>query len=418
MGFLTKIRASVDVFAFLCRSFAALAIVLAFWPNRLAYAEPAAGPRAEIVGARIGADRRAIATIKLSDAKGQPLDLDNLDSDSVKFTIAVIRAVKSGETSYHNYILTRVTGNEFVHKGETRKPALTATLQPDFDRGGVFTRVRPGIFTYTFKTALPADYDRRATHVIGGEFTREKGKFVANPLFEFVPSGAKVKMQRDVVETASCNNCHDPLKYHGGTRREAGYCALCHTPQLTDPETGESLEFKVFVHKIHRGKLLPSVREGKFFLLSGRTNASPIFPRFATRRHCRVTAYCSGCHGLSGKGDGPAAKTLPVKPADHTRIEMNKYTDQYLVEIISKGGAGVGKSSQMPAWGAVFKEPQVKEIVAYVRALSNGKKETAQVRGAQSNKALERFGQQAWLLTNLFFRNRAGAGELKVQHPQ
>lgn len=29
--------------------------------------------------------------------------------------------------------------------------------------------------------------------------------------------------------------------------------------------------------------------------------------------------YCTGCHGISGKGDGPAAKTLPVKPADHTR---------------------------------------------------------------------------------------------------
>jgi mono/diheme cytochrome c family protein len=95
-------------------------------------------------------------------------------------------------------------------------------------------------------------------------------------------------------------------------------------------------------------------------------------------------AYCSGCHGLSGKGDGPAAKTLPVKPADHTRIEMNQYTDQYLIEIISKGGVGVGRSAQMPAWGAVLKEPQVKEIVAYVRALSNGKKETAQASGAQS----------------------------------
>jgi mono/diheme cytochrome c family protein len=95
-------------------------------------------------------------------------------------------------------------------------------------------------------------------------------------------------------------------------------------------------------------------------------------------------AYCSGCHGLSGKGDGPAAKTLPVKPADHTRIEMNQYTDQYLIEIISKGGASVGRSPQMPAWGAVLKEPQVKEIVAYVRALSNGKKETGQTSGAQA----------------------------------
>ena len=29
-------------------------------------------------------------------------------------------------------------------------------------------------------------------------------------------------------------------------------------------------------------------------------------------------SYCTGCHGASGKGDGPAGKTLPVKPADHT----------------------------------------------------------------------------------------------------
>ena len=34
--------------------------------------------------------------------------------------------------------------------------------------------------------------------------------------------------------------------------------------------------------------------------------------------------------------------------------------------------------------GAVLKEPQVKEIVAYVRALSSGKKETAQASGAQN----------------------------------
>jgi len=86
-------------------------------------------------------------------------------------------------------------------------------------------------------------------------------------------------------------------------------------------------------------------------------------------------AYCVGCHGASGKGNGPAAKTLPVKLADHTRAEMNKHSDEYLADIISKGGASVGKSAQMPAWGAVIKEPQVKEIVVYIRTLSNGKKE-------------------------------------------
>ncbi len=47
--------------------------------------------------------------------------------------------------------------------------------------------------------------------------------------------------------------------------------------------------------------------------------------------------YCTGCHGSSGRGDGPAAKTLPVRPADHTRVEMKKHSDQYLFDIISQG---------------------------------------------------------------------------------
>jgi len=94
--------------------------------------------------------------------------------------------------------------------------------------------------------------------------------------------------------------------------------------------------------------------------------------------------YCTGCHGSSGRGDGPAAKTLPVRPADHTRVEMNKHTDQYLFDIISKGGARVGKSAQMPAWGALIKEPQILEIVGYIRGLSRPVEEIAQrVRSAR-----------------------------------
>ena len=94
--------------------------------------------------------------------------------------------------------------------------------------------------------------------------------------------------------------------------------------------------------------------------------------------------YCTGCHGSSGKGDGPAGKTLPVKPADHTRAEMSKYTDQYLFDIISRGGASVGKSGQMPAWGAVIKEQQILEIVGYIRGLSRQAEDSPQrIRGTK-----------------------------------
>ena len=81
--------------------------------------------------------------------------------------------------------------------------------------------------------------------------------------------------------------------------------------------------------------------------------------------------YCSGCHGSSGKGNGPAAKLLPVKPAAHTRgAVMNQLTDHFLFQVISQGGKKAGKSPEMPAWGAVLKAGQIEDIIAYIRILA------------------------------------------------
>ena len=81
--------------------------------------------------------------------------------------------------------------------------------------------------------------------------------------------------------------------------------------------------------------------------------------------------YCSNCHGVSGKGDGLAAKSLPVKPADHTDGKfMSQLSDKYLHDIISKGGSGVGKSPFMPAWGSLLKDQQIHDLTSYMRSLS------------------------------------------------
>ena len=80
---------------------------------------------------------------------------------------------------------------------------------------------------------------------------------------------------------------------------------------------------------------------------------------------------CVSCHGENGKGDGIAAQSLPAKPADHTNGSvMNPLTDQWLFEVISKGGGAVGKSSFMPAWGGALDEKQVRDIIAYIRTLA------------------------------------------------
>lgn len=83
------------------------------------------------------------------------------------------------------------------------------------------------------------------------------------------------------------------------------------------------------------------------------------------------TTYCVSCHGEKGKGDGVAAGSLPVKPKDHTNgAVMNQMTDQFLADVISKGGGAIGKSSFMPAWGASVNEKQIRDIVAYIRSLA------------------------------------------------
>ena len=82
--------------------------------------------------------------------------------------------------------------------------------------------------------------------------------------------------------------------------------------------------------------------------------------------------YCTSCHGEKGKGDGMAAQSLPVRPADHTNgAVMNQFSDKFLVDLISKGGSAVGKSSFMPAWGSSFNEKQIRDIVAYLRTIAN-----------------------------------------------
>ncbi|HYJ17130.1 MAG TPA: c-type cytochrome [Candidatus Limnocylindria bacterium] len=82
-------------------------------------------------------------------------------------------------------------------------------------------------------------------------------------------------------------------------------------------------------------------------------------------------SYCSTCHGDKGKGDGMAAKSLPAKPTDHTNgAIMNQMNDKFLLDIISKGGSAVGKSSFMPAWGNALDEKQIRDVMAFIRTLA------------------------------------------------
>ncbi len=80
--------------------------------------------------------------------------------------------------------------------------------------------------------------------------------------------------------------------------------------------------------------------------------------------------YCASCHGASGKGDGTGAAALHPKPKDLTAPGYVKgLKDDYLQDLITKGGPAVGKSPLMPPLGSALKDDGVKNVIAYVRSL-------------------------------------------------
>jgi hypothetical protein len=52
-----------------------------------------------------------------------------------------------------------------------------------------------------------------------------------------------------MIKTSSCNQCHDQLAAHGGSQRVVELGILCHTPQTTNPNTGNAVDFKVSISK-------------------------------------------------------------------------------------------------------------------------------------------------------------------------
>jgi mono/diheme cytochrome c family protein len=85
----------------------------------------------------------------------------------------------------------------------------------------------------------------------------------------------------------------------------------------------------------------------------------------------KYDANCVGCHGATGKGDGPAAAALNPKPGDFTNGKaMKALSDKFLFDIIKDGGAAVKKAPIMPGSGKKFNDQEISDIVAYIRSLA------------------------------------------------
>jgi mono/diheme cytochrome c family protein len=74
-------------------------------------------------------------------------------------------------------------------------------------------------------------------------------------------------------------------------------------------------------------------------------------------------ANCAPCHGMNGKGDGPAAAGLNPKPINFHSAYVKHMTPDYMFWRVNTGYPG----SAMPAWKGLLSPDQIWEVIAYER---------------------------------------------------
>jgi mono/diheme cytochrome c family protein len=91
---------------------------------------------------------------------------------------------------------------------------------------------------------------------------------------------------------------------------------------------------------------------------------------------------CASCHGVAGRGDGPAAVVLHPPPTDLTRVMVD--VPELMRLIDGRTAISAHGSSAMPVWGQIFEQVhldtahakriamlQAKALAEYVTTLSS-----------------------------------------------
>jgi OmcA/MtrC family decaheme c-type cytochrome len=272
----------------------------------------------KLTGATVAADGTMTVQFTITDPQGVPLDRTGRTTPGPVSTTWVASYIPKGQTDYISLIARPATG------------AVSGTVnQPATDTGGSYTQTGDGQYTYRYGAKAPAGFDASQTVSFGVWASRDLTTFqlgtnTVNAVLSFVPAGGAPVDVHDVIHTVTCNKCHDPLGAHGGVRREVALCVLCHNPGgnngslnvgTVDPDTGNSIDFKVLIHKIHMGSSLPSVQAGHPFQLIGFNNAvndfsTVVFP--ADPRNCQMCHE----HGASPQGGTwpPGAQSADTTP--------------------------------------------------------------------------------------------------------
>jgi len=266
----------------------------------------------------------------LVDQNGQPLS--GLKCPQIHFAIAALTPGAGGSSSYWLSYINSVQQPGTPPTGAVAwwgtTPTRQATNEPGFSGAcpGTFTDNGDGTYSYQFAKDLgaytPADaqgpavaYDGTLTHRIGLELrgTGPNGtdNGVNNAAYTYVPATGSTTVlpaSREIVSNTECYACHTKLQFHGGPRTDVQYCVLCHNPGTTDAQSGNTLDFKVMIHKLHRGATLPTVvaagstapAQGVGYTIWGFQNS---LSNYNTLVFPQDTRNCTTCHKTAADAD-------------------------------------------------------------------------------------------------------------------
>jgi mono/diheme cytochrome c family protein len=189
---------------------------------------------------------------------------------------------------------------------------------------------------------------------------------------------AKRKAERLLKDQLPCLGCH-ALNGEGGTvgpdlttvreRRSPAYiAAMLSNPQAVVPGAA-----------MPRVRMPASTRDLIVRYLSNLPGQAPDAPVPAPAAppapgspdgKALYAKWCVACHGETGRGDGPNAARLPVKPAVHaSRDAMAVRPDDSLFDTIASGGAVMNRSPRMPAFGGTLTAGEIRALVRHIRTL-------------------------------------------------
>lgn len=112
-------------------------------------------------------------------------------------------------------------------------------------------------------------------------------------------------------------------------------------------------------------------------VLAGSSGCGPAVPQHAEPAYLH---YCASCHGVEGRGDGPAAGALTPPPTDLTKSNLG--LPELMKVIDGRRTIRAHGSATMPVWGEVFEAQsdrddrrarqalrEVQALAEYVRSL-------------------------------------------------